>query len=342
MVEATFRQTQTKYSHEMVEQFQLVDNSTRKNISSNQNSTIQMVQKLVKSVGKTDGPNILGLIVACMFLGTAAGKMGKKAKPFLDFFAVSTEVVLQVLRWFLWMTPVGISSLIAASIAGTRDVTGTFSSLGLFVLTVTLGIVLHQALFLPLIFFLTTRGNPYTYFLSIGRAWLIGFAATSTAVAIPEMLNACENKNHIDKRVSRFVIPFCVTLNADGSALFITAAAMFIANISGHPLTFGEVAIIGLLTAIASLALPSVPSSSIVTLIMVLSSMNVPVHAVSLLFAVEWFLDRIRTTSNVLSHTHCAAITHHFNRQGPGKTEEPEMIEEEVELIVHSPDAYNS
>lgn len=117
---------------------------------------------------------------------------------------------------------------------------------------------------------------------------------------------------------------------------------MFIANISGHPLTFGEVAIIGLLTAIASLALPSVPSSSIVTLIMVLSSMNVPVHAVSLLFAVEWFLDRIRTTSNVLSHTHCAAITHHFNRQGPGKTEEPEMIEEEVELIVHSPDAYNS
>lgn len=65
------------------------------------------------------------------------------------------------------------------------------------------------------------------------------------AVAIPEMFNACENKNHIDKRVSRFVIPFCVTLNADGSALFITTAAMFIANISGHPLTFGEVAIIG-------------------------------------------------------------------------------------------------
>ena len=43
-----------------------------------------------------------GLITACMFLGTAAGRLGKKAKPFLDFFAVSTEVVLQVLRWFLW------------------------------------------------------------------------------------------------------------------------------------------------------------------------------------------------------------------------------------------------
>jgi solute carrier family 1 (high affinity glutamate transporter) protein 2 len=64
-------------------------------------------------------------------------------------------------------------------------------------------------------------------------------------MAIPEMLNACENKNHIDKRVSRFVIPFSVTLSANGSALFITAAAMFIASITGHSLTFGDVVIIG-------------------------------------------------------------------------------------------------
>lgn len=54
------------------------------------------------------------------------------------------------------------------------------------------------------------------------------------------MFEACD-KNKIDKRVSRFVIPFCATLNADGSALFITASAMFIASISGHPLAFGKV-----------------------------------------------------------------------------------------------------
>nr|XP_022336994.1 excitatory amino acid transporter-like [Crassostrea virginica]XP_022336995.1 excitatory amino acid transporter-like [Crassostrea virginica] len=344
IVEASFRQTQTKYTYE-IEKAPLSEtllNVTYQNASTNQNmTTSQVIRKLSKSLGKTDSPNMLGLITACMFLGTAAGRLGKKAKPFLDFFAVSTEVVLQVLRWFLWMTPLGISSLIAASIASTRDVTGTFSSLGLFVLTVTIGIVLHQALFIPMILFLITRRNPFTYFISIGRAWLIGFAATSTAVAIPEMLQACENKNRIDKRISRFVIPFCVTLNADGSALFITAAAMFIANITGQSLTFGEVVIVGLLTAIASLALPSVPSSSIVTLIMVLSSLNIPVHAVSLLFAVEWFLDRIRTTSNVLSHTVCAAITHHFCHKTVESAAEPEIPELEVELIVHSSDSHN-
>ncbi|XP_061178438.1 excitatory amino acid transporter-like [Saccostrea echinata] len=338
IVEASFRQSQTKYLQKEVEQL-IPGNSSYQNASTNQNaSTIHVVRELVKSVGKTDGANILGLITACMFLGTAAGKLGKKAKPFLEFFAVSTEVVLQVLRWFLWMTPLGIGSLIAASLASTRDISNTFSSLALFLLTVTIGIVLHQALFLPLILFLTTRRNPFIYFISVGRAWLIGFAATSTAVAIPEMLNACENKNNIDKRVSRFVIPFCVTLNADGSALFITAAAMFIANITGQSLSFGDVVIIGLLTAIASLALPSVPSSSIVTLIMILSSLKIPVEAVSLLFAVEWFMDRIRTTSNLLSHTCCAAITDHFCQQNSQTTEDPEQ---EVELIVYSPEALN-
>ncbi|XP_062575549.1 excitatory amino acid transporter-like [Saccostrea cucullata] len=337
--EASFRQSQTKYVQKDVEQLIPAEgNSSYQNASTNQNaSTVHVVRELVKS--KNNGYSLTGLITACMFLGTAAGKLGKKAQPFLEFFAVSTDVVLQVLRWFLWMTPFGIASLIAASIASTRDISSTFSSLALFLLTVTIGIVLHQALFLPLILFITTRRNPYTYFISVGRAWLIGFAATSTAIAIPEMLNACENKNNIDKRVSRFVIPFCVTLNADGSALFITAAAMFIANITGQSLSFGDVVIIGLLTAIASLALPSVPSSSIVTLIMILSALKIPVEAVSLLFAVEWFLDRIRTTSNVFSHTCCAAITAHYCQQTFKTIEDPEQ---ELEIVVYSAEALNS
>lgn len=65
MVEATFRQTQTKYSREIIGQIPLVDNSTRQNISTNQNAAPKVVQKVVKSVGKTDGPNILGTFFKC-------------------------------------------------------------------------------------------------------------------------------------------------------------------------------------------------------------------------------------------------------------------------------------
>lgn len=68
-MEATFRQSQTKYTHEKVEQVSVVDNATQRNISTNQNEHPD-AQKVVKSVGKTDGPNILGTVFKCSWFKT--------------------------------------------------------------------------------------------------------------------------------------------------------------------------------------------------------------------------------------------------------------------------------
>ncbi|XP_033760828.1 excitatory amino acid transporter-like isoform X2 [Pecten maximus] len=302
IVDMTFQQTLTenKVTYETV-----LRNTT--------NGTVdETVRNLTKTVGKTSGTNLLGIIMTCMLIGIALSKAGEKGKPVLDFFESLADIFLVILRWLLWFTPVGILSLIAASIASITELEEVFRALGVFVAVVTAGIVLHQLIIMPLIFFALTRRNPYRFALQIGKAWMIGLASTSTAVAIPEMLAACEDDQKVDRRVSRFVIPFCVTLNADGSALYITAAAMFVANMAGVNVSFGDVLLIGILTAICSMAIPSVPSSSIVTLVMILTSMNIPADSISLLFAVEWFLDRIRTTSNVVSHTHCVVVTYHF------------------------------
>ncbi|XP_061169224.1 excitatory amino acid transporter 1-like isoform X2 [Saccostrea echinata] len=332
LVEATFRKTQTQFKPEIVW-------IEQKNIGNSSNTTADKKQTLemVKTVGKSDGPNILGLILACMFIGIAAGKFKEKAKIFIDFFAISAEIVLQILLWFIWLTPVGVASLTAASLAGANDITETFISLGYFVLTVTLGIFFSQAILLPLIYFAFTRKNPYKHILSIKRAWLIGFSFGSSALAMPDLLHACENVNKIDKRITRFVIPLCCSSNADGSALFISAASMFIAKFSGYTLTFGNVLIIGILTTFSTLSLPAMPSASMVAVVMVLSAINIPVHEVSMLFAVEWFLDRLRTGANVESHFICAAITDHFCRRKYRLKEEDVIIypESEMELIVN-------
>ena len=60
------------------------------------------------------------------------------------------------------------------------------------------------------------------------------------AVAIPEMLAACEAKNGIDKRIARFVIPFSVTISCNGSALYISGATAFVGHLAGFPLTVGD------------------------------------------------------------------------------------------------------
>lgn len=302
IVDMAFQQTltQNKVTYET-----LLKNTTN-------GTTEETLRKLDKTVGKASGTNLLGIITTCLLIGIALSKAKEKGKPVLDFFESLSDIFLVILRWMLWLTPVGIMSLIAASMASITELEGIFIALGMFVAVVTTGIVLHQVVIMPFIFFTLTRRNPFRLAIQIGKAWMIGLASTSTAVAIPEMLAACEEDQKVDRRVSRFVIPFCVTLNADGSALYITAAAIFVGNLAGVNLSFGDILIIGLLTAICAMAIPSVPSSSIVTLVMILTSMNIPADSISLLFAVEWFLDRIRTTSNVLSHTHCTVVTYHF------------------------------
>lgn len=65
-----------------------------------------------------------------------------------------------------------------------------------------------------------------------------------SAVALPEMIHCCEVKNNIDPRVTRFAVPFSVTLSANGSAVFIVSAAIFIAQYIDVPLSASDVVVI--------------------------------------------------------------------------------------------------
>ncbi|CAH1787037.1 unnamed protein product [Owenia fusiformis] len=322
IIEAALKQAQTKY----IEADQPVLSPIEGNWSDAANATVEV---FTKTVGKVDSTNILGIVICCMLYGIATSTIGEAGYPFLAFFRSASDITLKILRWLLWYSPVGICSLMAATIAGIGNLEATFLRLGLFILTVTVGIVIHQAVVIPLIHFIATRKNPYPFYVNISRAWFTGFAATSTAVTIPEMLRACDEKK-VDERVSKFVIPFCVTLNADGSALYITSAAIFIGQLSGVDMNVGKILIIGILTAVACLALPSVPSSSIVTLVIILTTLNIPTEDISLLFAVEWYLDRIRTTSNIVSHTFCARFTYHFCREELQRVDAEKEAEREI------------
>lgn len=77
-------------------------------------------------------------------------------------------------------TPMGVASLIAKAIASVDDVAESFSKLGMFVVVVTVGVLVHQLVVLSLLLFALTRRNPLTFHLSILRPYFIAFAATST------------------------------------------------------------------------------------------------------------------------------------------------------------------
>ncbi|XP_053403402.1 excitatory amino acid transporter-like [Mercenaria mercenaria] len=334
LFESTFSQTQTMYKVKN----KIIEVNTTDGLK---NETVKEVSKYL---GKMGNPNIIGLIFACTLLGLAAANLKSKGKPFLDFIQSVSDTVIAVVRWFMWTTPVGVISLIAVSIASIESVEEVFAQLGLFIVAITVGITFQQLVLMAGIFFAFTRKNPYSYLISIARPWMISFAATSTAVAIPEMMAACEDKNKIDKRISRFVIPFSVTISCNGSALYIAGACVFIANLTGTSLALGDVLLIWLLVTVAAMAIPSVPSASIMTTIMILSSMNIPMDDIALLLAVEWYLDRIRSTSSVVSHTFCTAVVYSLckkdladiDRKHKHDHDIEKVDEEEMQVIVEN------
>ncbi|VDL96578.1 unnamed protein product [Schistocephalus solidus] len=139
-------------------------------------------------------------------------------------------------------TPVGIAFMIAGAILRVGDIKTTFTSLGMFVVTVTasLGILFFCCVGL---FAIVTRRNPFTVLRVSLKAWVISFATTSPIVSIPEMFAGCDDYN-MDQSTSRFACPLASALKADGPAAFIACAALFVAQTESTSISPGSIVVI--------------------------------------------------------------------------------------------------
>merc|ERR1712029_787088 len=146
-----------------------------------------------------------------------------------------------------------------------------------------------------------------TFWLGLFQSWMTAFATASTAAALPITFR-CMQKNKVDPRISKFVLPIGATVNMDGTALFVTVASIFIAQMNGIDLNAGQLATVVLTSTAASIASASVPSAALVLMLIVLSAIDAPYRDVSLLWAIDWFVDRCRTTNNMLGDAYGAAV----------------------------------
>ncbi|KAM7539912.1 hypothetical protein Aperf_G00000031042 [Anoplocephala perfoliata] len=269
------------------------------------NSGSMTLQRSIKNI---DSTNMLGLLFCCFAFGIAAGKAGDKGKPFLEFFQSLSAIVFKIMNLFLKFTPIGVCFMIAGPIAGVRDLGTTFTQLGLFMVTVIVGLLAHLAIILVL-YTIFVRSNPFRLLPYTFKIWLISITTLAPVVAIPDMYLASDRFG-IDRKLSRFVVPLTAALKGDGSAAFLATSALFIVQLTGTPVTAAMTVIIILLSASAVFAIPNIPSSSLVIVVTILSSLGVPVNYVGLLFAIDWFMDRCRTTNIAVLHLYCVAFTH--------------------------------
>ncbi|RVE50693.1 hypothetical protein evm_004603 [Chilo suppressalis] len=334
IVQAAFQQAHTVYAESPA--------LFGKNASEN-----DTVPALVRVISYRSGTNTLGLVFFCLVFGSLLGTLGPKGKVVIDFFQAIFEVIMKMVTGVMWLTPVGVSSVIAGKILGLSNVAQVMSQLAWFIATVAVGVFFYQLIVMQLIYFVVLRKNPYKFYWGLSHAMLTASATASTAAALPVTFRAMEGPLRVDPRITRFVLPIGCNINMDGTALFLAVASMFVCQMNLIPLGFPQLATIFLTCTAASVSSASVPSAALVLLLVVLAALDAPAHDVSLLFAVDWLVDRIRTTNNMLGDCYAAAVVEHLSKNElmacdaisnePGNNGTTPTLNTEVDLGIVTP-----
>ncbi|KAF5895114.1 excitatory amino acid transporter 2-like, partial [Clarias magur] len=260
------------------------------------------------------GMNVLGLIGFFIAFGICMGKMGERGKIMSEFFNILNEIIMKMVSMIMWYSPVGIASLICGKIAAIGDLEAVAQQLGMYMVTVIVGLIIHGGIILPIIFFSVTRKNPFTFYSGIFQAWITALGTASSAGTLPVTFRCLEENLKIDKRVTRFVLPIGATINMDGTALYEAVAAIFIAQMNGIELDGGQIATVSMTATLASVGAASIPSAGLVTMLLILTAVGLPTQDISLLVAVDWLLDRMRTSINVVGDSFGAGIVDFLSR----------------------------
>ncbi|XP_011502746.1 PREDICTED: excitatory amino acid transporter [Ceratosolen solmsi marchali] len=272
-------------------------------------------EEVIRVVQYRTGTNTLGIVFFCLVFGTFLGTLEDKAHVVIDFFKAVFEVIMEMVSTVMWMTPIGITSVIASKILGVLDLSLVMSQLFWFIITIIIGVFFYQLVIMQLIYLIIVKKNPYKFYAGLAQGTLTAFAMASTAAALPVTFRLMTENLRVDPRVTRFVLPIGCNINMDGTALFVAVASIFIAQMNDILLEFGEIITVILTSTAASVSSASVPSAALVLLLVVLSAINAPAQDVSLLFAIDWFVDRIRTTNNMLGDCYAAAIVEHLSKK---------------------------
>ena len=304
---------------------------------------IEQKQEIVKDKKEEEGPlsfivnivpenffqaassnrNMLQVIFFALIFGIAIILLPEeKTKTVRDFFDELNDVILKIIDLIMKFAPYGVFALMAAiitDIAG-DNISNTipiFKALGLYSLTVIIGLLVMIFVIYPIFLKIFTKRNYLDFYKAILPAQLMAFSTSSSSATLPVTMECAEKNLGIDEKVSSFVLPVGATINMDGTSLYQAIAAVFIAQVFGMDLSFGQQLTIVVTATLASIGSAGVPGAGIVMLIIVLESVGVPSAGIAFIFAVDRPLDMLRTVVNITGDSTINAIMAEDNKVKP-------------------------
>ena len=264
--------------------------------------------------GSLANGKMMQIIVFAILFGVASLYLKKSEQDSMNqFFTAVSNVMLKMAEWVILMTPIGVFSLISYVIAeqGIDVILGLWS----YILVVVGVIVIHGLITLPAVLAFFGRVNPYTYLADVREAPIMAFSTASSAATLPVSMRVVEEMGEVDHKTASFVLPLGATVSMDGTAAYLTIAVLYIANLAGVDLSFGDQVLLGITVVALSVGVAALPSASLVMMVVILNQIGLPVEYIALIVAVDRILDMCRTSLNVTSDLVVTKIVDQYEKK---------------------------
>ena len=270
----------------------------------------ELVRSLISPniISAASNTQLLPIIVFCLLFGAALTTLGKNKTTIINFFDALNEAMMKLVIWIMVFAPLGVFCLVAGQfgkVGGGSVIKNELAAVGSYFFTVILGLTCHFLLLFIILIVFSKQGREYLF--KLLRALLTAFGTASSSATLPLTMK-CALEAGIDKRSVKFVLPIGATINMDGTALYESVAVMFIAQTYGISMGMEQQVIIFITATLAAIGAAGIPQAGLVTMLIVLNAVNLPAEGIGLILAVDWLLDRFRTTVNVWGDSVGAAI----------------------------------
>ncbi len=268
--------------------------------------------------------NTLEVVLFAALFGTVilllrqGGQWQTQATQLLSWFEFLLEICMTVVRWAMYLAPIGVFGLMA-DITAEVGLSALISLAG-YAGTVILGLVC-LLVFYALVVKIIGRRNPFEFYKNIYPLQMLAFSTSSSAAVMPSSLETAAEKNKVHPAIVRFTIPLGATINMDGTALYQAVAAIFLLQVYGMPVTIAAVGLILVTAIMASIGTPGTPGVGIVVLAGILESAGVPAAGIGMIIGVDRLLDMCRTTINVTGDQTACLVMERIAGKSLGKLE---------------------
>ena len=255
--------------------------------------------------------DILGIIFFALFFGIVMNFTDSKySAPIKGIIESIYHVIMKMTQIVIKCAPIGVFGLMTKTVSNTG--LSIFRELGLYALTIGLGLSIHLFIILPLILIIFVKINPLQHFRAMASAMVTAFSTSSSSATLPVTMKCVKDNVKVSNEVTSFVLPMGATINMDGTALYECAGVLFIAQALGIPLDASQQFIVVITALLASIGAAGIPSAGLVMLFIVTDAVGLQSDAVAIwvgsMLAIDRPLDMFRTMVNISSDSVGAAV----------------------------------